>query len=68
MPNLAGAISDLNAVRTRAGLAGTTAVTQAEALLAIENERRIEFAYEPHRWFDLVRTGRAAGGIRHNRP
>ncbi|MDB4926409.1 RagB/SusD family nutrient uptake outer membrane protein [Mucilaginibacter sp.] len=57
---LAGAISDLNAVRTRAGLAGTTATTQADILLAIENERRIEFAYEPHRWFDLVRTGRAA--------
>ena len=31
-----------------------------EILLAIENERRIEFAFEPHRWFDLVRTGRAA--------
>jgi len=28
--------------------------------LAIENERRLEFAFEPHRWFDLVRTGRAA--------
>jgi hypothetical protein len=29
-------------------------------LLAIENERRVEFTQEPHRWFDLVRTGRAA--------
>ena len=58
--NLSAAISDLNAVRNRAGLAGTTAATQADILLAIENERRIEFAFEPHRWFDLVRTGRAA--------
>lgn len=57
--NLSGATEDLNAVRTRAGLLGTTAVTQAELLLAIENERRLEFAFEAHRWFDLVRSGRA---------
>jgi hypothetical protein len=56
---LAGALSDLNAVRTRAGLAGSTAATQSDILLAIENENRVEFALEPHRWFDLVRTGRA---------
>ncbi len=54
-----GAINDLNAVRTRAGLAGTSAVTQAEVVLAIEEERRLEFAFEAHRWFDLVRTKRA---------
>jgi hypothetical protein len=28
-------------------------------LLAIEQERRVELAFENHRWFDLVRTGRA---------
>jgi len=28
-------------------------------LLAIERERRVELAFENHRWFDLVRTGRA---------
>jgi hypothetical protein len=28
-------------------------------LLAIENERRVELAFENNRWFDLVRTGRA---------
>jgi tetratricopeptide (TPR) repeat protein len=56
--NLNGALADLNAVRNRAGLAGSTAVTKDDILLAIENERRIEFALEPHRWFDLVRTGR----------
>ena len=27
--------------------------------LAIENERRLELAFEGHRWFDLKRTGRA---------
>ena len=57
---LPGALSDLNAIRTRSGLAGSTATTQSEILLAIENENRVEFALEPHRWFDLVRTGRAA--------
>lgn len=54
------ALADLNAVRDRAGLTGSTAVTKADILLAIENERRVEFALEPHRWFDLVRTGRVA--------
>jgi tetratricopeptide (TPR) repeat protein len=50
---------DLNRVRERAGLADTEAITQQDILLAIENERRVEFLQEPHRWFDLVRTGRA---------
>lgn len=61
--NLSGALTDLNAVRKRAGLADKTAITtptQDEVLQAIENERRFEFAFEPHRWFDLVRTNRAA--------
>ncbi|WPV02032.1 RagB/SusD family nutrient uptake outer membrane protein [Mucilaginibacter sp. cycad4] len=57
---LGDALTDLNTVRDRAGLTATTAVSQADILLAIENERRIEFALEGHRWFDLVRTGRAA--------
>jgi len=49
----------LNEVRTRAGLPNTTATTQSELLLAVEKERRIELAFEGHRWFDLLRTGRA---------
>lgn len=57
---LTGAVQDLNSVRDRAGLGTSKASSQAELLLAIENERRVEFALEPHRWFDLVRTGRAA--------
>jgi tetratricopeptide (TPR) repeat protein len=61
---LVGARADLDAVRSRAGLAGTTSLTQAEILLSIEQERRIEFAFEPHRWFDLVRTGRAAAVLK----
>jgi tetratricopeptide (TPR) repeat protein len=57
-PNLAGALADLNAVRKRSELADSNASTASDILLAIENERRAEFAYEPHRWFDLVRTAR----------
>jgi hypothetical protein len=56
---LTAALADLNAVRNRAGLPPDTASTQGDILLAIENENRLEFALEPHRWFDLVRTGRA---------
>ena len=33
--------------------------SDAEFLLAIEKERRVELAFENHRWFDLVRTERA---------
>lgn len=51
-------LADLNAVRTRAGLSPAAAITSDQLLLAIEQERRLEFAFEPHRWFDLVRTGR----------
>jgi starch-binding outer membrane protein, SusD/RagB family len=51
--------NDLNAVRIRAGLIPTSAATISDLLLAIERERRVEFAFEGQRWFDLVRTGRA---------
>ncbi|MBS1566986.1 MAG: RagB/SusD family nutrient uptake outer membrane protein, partial [Bacteroidetes bacterium] len=54
------AITLLNQVRTRAGLAGTTATTQADVRLAIEQERFAELAYEGKRYYDLVRTGRYA--------
>jgi hypothetical protein len=50
---------DINTIRTRAGLANTEAESYGELKLAIEQERRVEFAFEGHRWFDLVRTGRA---------
>ncbi len=64
----AQAFTNLNLVRTRAGLPNKTqgnanpalAInSQAAFRLAIEQERRVEFAGEAHRWFDLVRTNRA---------
>lgn len=53
----AAALVQLNKIRTRAGLANSTATTQGEVRTAIANERRLELAFEGQRWFDLVRTG-----------
>jgi hypothetical protein len=50
---------NIDIIRTRAGLPPTVAETYDDLKLAIENERRFEFAFEGHRWFDLVRTKRA---------
>ncbi|SHM41598.1 RagB/SusD domain-containing protein [Chitinophaga jiangningensis] len=55
----ADALLPLNAIRVRAGLDPFSNPDKAAVLQAIENERRVEFALEPHRWFDLVRTNRA---------
>jgi hypothetical protein len=55
---LSGAISDLNVVRSRAGLGSTTATSQTQILNAIQQERRVELFTEwGNRWFDLKRTG-----------
>jgi len=58
----------LNSIRTRAGLPAKTAgnsnpaldVSSQEAFrTAIAQERKVELAFENHRWYDLVRTGKA---------
>lgn len=62
-----GAIVDINRLRSRAGvgLAANlqppllTTATQNEMISIIERERVYELAFEGHRWYDLVRTGRA---------
>jgi hypothetical protein len=48
----------INAVRNRAGLGNLSALSKEDLRLEIEKERRVEFLYEGHRWFDLTRTGR----------
>lgn len=43
-------------VRARAGLAVLpSGLSDAQWLAAIYNERRLEFAFEMHRWYDLLR-------------
>lgn len=54
----AAAEAPLNAVRARAGLVAKTGLNQQDMRLAIEQERRVELAFECHRWPDLVRTDR----------
>jgi len=56
--NIAGAQSDLNNIRIRAGLSNTTVGDQASLLGAILHERQVElFSEWGNRWFDLKRTG-----------
>ena len=47
----------LNRVRRRAGLPNITGLNQLALRERIYKERRIELAFEGHRWFDLLRIG-----------
>jgi hypothetical protein len=62
--DLAGAVNEYNKVRVRAGLRrhvlGTDVTTYAQVQTAIDQERRVELAFEGDRWADLNRQGRAA--------
>lgn len=48
------ALAAFNQVRERAGMEPLTEIDKESML----HERRLEFAFEGHRWFDLVRSGR----------
>lgn len=60
--DLAGSLNDLNALRAKR-ITGTSAVSftdKATLLNFIYTERRREFFFQGHRWFDLRRTTRPA--------
>lgn len=58
--DVSGAVADLSAIKTRAGLGAYTGATDKASLLAaILHERQVElFSEWGHRWFDLKRTGK----------
>lgn len=49
----------VNSIRSRAGLPNTSASSQSALRDAIKQERRVEFALEESRFYDLVRWGDA---------
>ena len=57
--DFSGAMTLVNQVRTRAGIATTTAANQAAAIDKVLEERLMELAFEGDRWFDLKRMGKA---------
>ncbi|WP_165699399.1 RagB/SusD family nutrient uptake outer membrane protein [Hymenobacter jejuensis] len=54
--DLTTATTQLNIIRTRAGLAPTTATTAPDLIKDILLQRRLELAYEGVYWYDLRRT------------
>ncbi|BAV07551.1 SusD family protein [Filimonas lacunae] len=59
--NVTGAKEDVDVVRNRAGLTGTTAQTKAEVLAALTHERWVELFMESgDRWLNLKRLNQAS--------
>ncbi|WP_028297251.1 RagB/SusD family nutrient uptake outer membrane protein [Olivibacter sitiensis] len=53
----------LNQVRSRAGLPAVSGLGQDAFRQKVLHERRMELAFEGHRWFDLVRVGNGQYGL-----
>ena len=62
----ASALTSLNRVRTRVGMPGVTTTEKSALRQAIYHERRVELGLEGHRFYDLVRQGRAAQVLAKN--
>lgn len=66
--SIASAIELVNRIRNRAGLPNLdTSMSQAQARLAVENERQLELLLEGHRWFDLLRNERMIEVMKNHR-
>ena len=63
----AQAAAPLNEVRYRAGLSGVSGLSQDEMREKIIHERRIELAFEGHRWFDMIRIDNGNYAINFDR-
>ncbi len=64
----ADAYAAINRLRKRAGLADLSGLTQDRFRDAVLLERRLELAFEGHRWYDLVRTGRLVSAVKAQNP
>jgi hypothetical protein len=62
----ASALKSLNRVRARVGMPDVTTTEKAALRQAVYHERRVELGLEGHRFFDLVRQGRAAQVLAKN--
>ena len=58
----------INRIRRRAGLEDLTNLTQDQFRDSVLLERRLELAFEGHRWYDLVRTKRLISAMKAQNP
>jgi hypothetical protein len=66
LENSTASLESLNRVRRRVSMPAVTVTDPTELRDAIHHERRVELGLEGHRFFDLVRQGRAAEVLAEN--